>query len=126
MRNLCQNFFEQYFFEDSVNQHYYLAMLRKIFWPKHIHTSEYKKYYFQQDGATLRTANIVQNWLSSKFGDKFMAKLRWPPRSPDLNPCDYYLWGYLKYVVYYPLPKTWADLKINLEREILKKFQKIF
>ena len=28
--------------------------------------------------------------------------------------------GYLKYVVYYPLPKTWADLKINLEREIKK------
>ena len=95
-------------------------MLKIFFWPKHLHTSEYKKYHFQQNGATPHTANIVQDWLSSKFGTKFMAKLRWPPRSPYLNPCDYYLWGYLKYVVYYPLPKTWADLKIILKREIKK------
>ncbi|KOC59408.1 hypothetical protein WH47_11037, partial [Habropoda laboriosa] len=24
----------------------------------------------------------------------------WPPRSPDLNPLDYFLWGYLKSQVY--------------------------
>ena len=22
--------------------------------------------------------------------------LEWPPYSPDLNPCDYFLWGYIK------------------------------
>ena len=42
----------------------------------------------------------------------------WPPRSPDLNPCDFFLWGYLKSVVYNPLPKTIGELKANLEREI--------
>ena len=45
----------------------------------------------------------------------------WPPRSPDLNPCDYYLWGFLKARVYNPLPKTLDDLKANIEREIKKK-----
>ena len=44
----------------------------------------------------------------------------WPPRSPDLNPCDYFLWGYLKSVVYYPLPKTILELKANIEREMKK------
>ena len=44
----------------------------------------------------------------------------WPPRSPDLNPCDYFLWGYLKSKVYYPLPKTIEDLQVNIEREIKK------
>ena len=44
----------------------------------------------------------------------------WPPRSPDLNPCDFYLWGYLKSVVYNPLPKTLDDLKANIVREIKK------
>lgn len=44
----------------------------------------------------------------------------WPPRSPDLNPCDFFLWGYLKSVVYNPLPKTLQELKINIEREIKK------
>ena len=24
----------------------------------------------------------------------------WPPRSPDLTPLDFYLWGYVKQVVY--------------------------
>ena len=45
----------------------------------------------------------------------------WPPRSPDLNPCDFYLWGHLKSMVYNnPLPKTLDDLKANIEREIKK------
>jgi hypothetical protein len=47
-------------------------------------------------------------------------KKKWPPRSPDLNPCDFYLWGYLKSVVYNPLPKTLDELKANIEREIKK------
>ena len=49
-----------------------------------------------------------------------MYKLSWPPRSLDLNPCDFYLWGYLKSVVYSPLPKTLEDLKENITREIRK------
>ena len=46
--------------------------------------------------------------------------MNWPPRSPDLNPCDYFLWGHLKALVYNPLPKTMDDLKANIRREIKK------
>ena len=43
----------------------------------------------------------------------------WPPYSPDLNPCDFYLWGYLKSRVYSnPTPDTINDLKSNIRREI--------
>ena len=107
-----------YYFSTSVNQHNYLEMLKVWFWPKHLRTSEYKKYYFQQDGTPPHTSNIVQEWLTSKFGQKFLAKGTWPARSPDLNPCDYFLWGYLKDRVYKPMPKTLYDLKVNIEREI--------
>lgn len=109
-----------YFFETTVNQHTYVDMLKTFFWPKHLRTAEYKKYYFQQDGATAHTATMVQDWLKSKIGDKFMDKQKWPPRSPDLNPCDYFLWGYLKSRVYSPLPKTLDELKANIEQEIKK------
>ena len=34
---------------------------------------------------------MVQNWLKGKFLDKFIDKNKWPPRSPDLNPCDHTL-----------------------------------
>ena len=49
-----------------------------------------------------------------------MDKNRWPPRSPDLNPCDFYLWGYLKSKVFNPLPNSLDELKINIRREIEK------
>ena len=99
-------------------------MIKDFFWPKVLRTTEYEKYYFQQDGARPRTAAIVQIWLNGKFGNKFINKDLWPPQSPDLNPYDFYLWGYLKSVVYNPLPKTFDDLKVNLVREI-KKIPKI-
>ena len=110
--------FGPYFFETSVNQENYLDMLKKFFWPMILRTPNYKKYYFQQDGATPHTAIAVQTWLSGKFGKQFINKDSWPPRSPDLNPCDFYLWGYLKARVYNPLPKTLEDLKANITREI--------
>ena len=54
---------------------------------------------------------IPQRSSKPKFGKKLVDKNLWLPRSPDLNPCDFYLWGYLKSVVYNPLPKTLDDLK---------------
>jgi hypothetical protein len=42
----------------------------------------------------------------------------WPPYSPDLNPPDYFLWGYLKEKVYANNPQTLAELKENIRREI--------
>ena len=42
----------------------------------------------------------------------------WPPRSPDLNPCDFFLWGYLKDKIYGQMPKTFDDLKYLISQEI--------
>ena len=44
----------------------------------------------------------------------------WPPRSPDLNSPEFYLWGYLKTLVYNPVPKKFEDLMANIKREIYK------
>ena len=116
----CRKIYGPYFFEESVNQHNYLEMLKNFFWLKHYRVESHGKYYFQQDGATPHTANLVQDWCGSKFGANFITKQQWPPRSPDLNPCDYFLWGYLKSKVYKPLPKTLDDLKANIRREVEK------
>ena len=112
--------FRPYIFEESVNKDNYLQMLQIFFWPKQLHTAAYQKCYFQQDDVTPHTANIVQEYFRAKFSTKFIDKKMWPPRSPDLNPCDFYLWGYLKSVVYYPLSKTLEDLKANIKRKIKK------
>ena len=52
--------------------------------------------------ATPPTANSVKEWLSNTFSGKFLHKRIWPPRSPDLNPCDYYVSGHLKSMTYNP------------------------
>ena len=114
-----------YFFETTVNGDVYLDMLRKFFWPKISRTRDYKSYYFQQDGATPHWATNVVEWLTEKFDDKFIDKSMWPARSPDLNPCDYFLWGYLKSKVYRPIPKTIEELKANIVREC-KNIDKTF
>jgi len=37
---------------------------------------------------------------------------RWPPRSPDLTPCDFFLWGFVKDTVFVPpLPANLLDLR---------------
>ena len=93
-------------------------MLKNFFLPKVLRTEGYKKFRFQQDGAKPHTAKSVQTWLTDKFGKNFIDKDSWPERSPDLNICDFFLWGYLKARVYKPLPKNLEDLKENIEREI--------
>jgi hypothetical protein len=54
-------------------------------------------------------------------GDRLVSRrtdFPWPPYSPDLNPPDYFLWGYLKEKVYASNPQILAVLKENIRREI--------
>jgi hypothetical protein len=44
--------------------------------------------------------------LSDVFGDRIISNDIWPARSPDLNPCDFFFWGYLKNKVYSNNPRT--------------------
>ena len=38
--------------------------------------------------------------------------LPWPPRSPDLTPCDFFLWGFVKDSVYVPpLPMSLKEFR---------------
>ena len=53
---------------------------------------------FQQDGATPHS-NESLAWLQQRFPDRLISRRcdpQWSPHSPDLNPPDLYLWGYLK------------------------------
>ena len=50
-------------------------MLTKYFWPKVVR-EDYKKYYFQKDGASPHTLNKAQKYLKSKFVDRFIDKIR--------------------------------------------------
>lgn len=58
---------------------------------------------FQLDGAPPHHANIVREYLTLLFGNNWIGRagpIQWPARSPDLTPCDFFLWGYMKNKVY--------------------------
>jgi len=40
-----------------------------------------------------------------------MAQFPWPPRSPDITPLDFFLWGYVKDIVYRTKIRDINDLK---------------
>ena len=77
----------------------------------------YKFNYFLLHWATPHIANNVREYLKRQFLDRFSNKEKWPPRSPDLNPCDFFLWGYLKQRVYNTMPQSLDSLKENITRE---------
>lgn len=59
--------------------------------------------YFQQDGAPAHYARRVRDLLDNKYPGRWIGRggpRAWPPRSPDITPLDFYLWGHVKTLVY--------------------------
>ncbi|KAJ8959825.1 hypothetical protein NQ318_011558 [Aromia moschata] len=61
--------------------------------------------YFMHDGAPPHFARIVREYLHEQFPGRWIgrgndAPISWPPLSPDLNPCDFFIWGDSKQKVY--------------------------
>jgi hypothetical protein len=108
-----------FFFTSTVDGAGYLQMLETHMKPNLPRT--FNNITFQQDGAPPHIANPVRMFLTQTFGDRVISRLfpqKWPPRSPDLNPADYWLWGYLKHKVYGRQPKNLQDLKLFIEEEL--------
>ena len=74
--------------------------------------------YFQQDGATSHTSHASMAEIQSFFGNRVISKGLWPPRSPDLTPPHYFLWGYLKGRVYQNKPRITDASKTNITEAI--------
>ena len=54
-----------------------------------------QSYVFQQDGAPSHTSEETQAWMDENFKEYWTWEM-WPPYSPDLNPLDYSVWGYVE------------------------------
>lgn len=109
-----------YFFEnENVTGQSYKRMLRYYVFPRLRNYPE--DMIFQQDGAPPHYAVIVRQYLDQKLPNRWIGRagpIPWPPRSPDLTPCDYFLWGYLKDFVYRELPTSIEELKNKIRQAI--------
>ena len=111
-----------FFFDDTVAKERYKDMLKNSFIPHLLATGlPLHTQWFMQDGACLCTANVVLDFLYETFNLRVMShrfpecheggKL-WPPRSPD--PCDFFLWGFLKEKVFQRRPENVAQLRAHI------------
>ncbi|GFW89936.1 DUF4817 domain-containing protein [Trichonephila clavipes] len=104
----------------TVNGDRYRAMITNFFIPE-LNNHEVQELWFQQDGATCHTARATIDLLKDTFGDHLISRfgpVNWPPRSCDLTPLDYFLWGYVKSLVYADKPQTLDLLEDNIRRVI--------
>ncbi|KAJ8959877.1 hypothetical protein NQ318_011612 [Aromia moschata] len=80
--------------------------------------------WFMQDGAAPDYALLVQQWLEENYPERWIGRAVeapqfCPPRSPDLNPLDFYLWGELKQSVYSRQVLNIDDLRERVNNNIL-------
>ncbi|GFW24461.1 putative DD41D transposase [Trichonephila clavipes] len=104
----------------TVNGDRYRAMITNFFIPE-LNNHDVQELWFQQDGATCHTAHATIDLLKDTFGDRLISRfgpVNWPPRSCDLTPLDYFLWGYVKSLLYADKPQTLDHLKDNIRRVI--------
>ncbi|GFX67554.1 transposable element Tc3 transposase [Trichonephila clavipes] len=103
-----------YFFKNdeghnvTVNGDRYRAMITNFFIPE-LNNHGVQELWFQQDGKTCHTACAIIDLLKETFGDRLISRfgpVNRPPRSCDLTPLDYFLWGYVKSLVYVDKPQT--------------------
>lgn len=115
-----------YFFENdrgafvTTNSDRYHEMLEYFLWPE-LEGIDLRHMWFQQDGARAHTTPENIDEIRSQFGTRIIsqhAEIPWPPRSCDLTPLDFFLWGYIKDKVYVNHPRTIQELKTNIRRVI--------
>ncbi|GFX42889.1 uncharacterized protein TNCV_5072531 [Trichonephila clavipes] len=97
-----------------------VAMITNFFIPE-LNNQDVQELWFQQDGATCHTARATIDLLKDTFGDRLISRfgpVNWPSRSFDLTPLDYFLWDYVKSLVYADKPQTLDHLEDNIRRVI--------
>ena len=122
------NIIGPFFIQGNLNGERYLELLQTEIVPAIQNLfpgEEFGEVWFQQDGAPPHYSVIVRDYLNVTFPNRWIGRgvvgvlaIAWPPRSPDLTPLDFFLWGYLKDRVYKVMPANVEELKQSIRNEI--------
>lgn len=111
------------FFDETVKHENYVKMLEDEFIPFLNANNLLSQSFLMQDGATPHTCNdsldfvnkyFHERVISGRYLERFGYGLSWPTYSPDLSPCDFFFWGYLKSRAYINRPRTIDELKAEV------------
>jgi hypothetical protein len=106
-----------FLFEGTVTGALYLDMLQTSILPAIRELYGDESFYLQQDGVPPHYHRDVRMYLDETLPGRWIGRrgaVEIPPRSPDLTPLDFYLWGSLKDDVYRSKPATLDDLRENI------------
>ena len=118
-------------FEGNMTGEVYREEVLEFVWNKVKGVATRKGYWFMQDGASSHTTNDNMRFLHSKFHDRIISnknEVIWPPKSPDMNPLDFFLWGHTMSHIFRCQPRTLTDMKDmvddfcrSLDADLIKK-----
>lgn len=110
-----------HYFPDNLNGDNYLEFLQNDL-PELLAElpilNEYRPIVFQNDGCPAHWRLTVREYLNDVFPNSWIGRdgpIPWPPRSPDLTPLDFYVWGRAKGLVYATEIETRDDLVQRIE-----------
>ncbi|GBO34651.1 hypothetical protein AVEN_27957-1 [Araneus ventricosus] len=112
-----------FFREQMINAAKYLGILDELVAIHYALADHWNASWFMQDGAYPHRTPAVFDFLREHFNDHVIALdydkhtengMAWHPCSPHLTPYDFFLWGYLKDLVYCQTPQTIAELKQHI------------
>lgn len=111
--------------EKGINSRWMLSMLNDRAIPALRQWPNFNQLIFQQDGAPAHFEQNVLALLDREFPNRWVgrgtarhpAPIAWPPRSPDLTACDYWLWGFMKGRIFHrdQRPRTLDELRAAIE-----------
>lgn len=110
-------------YEENLNSARYLQILRNTVsnFCDDLPLNMLPDIWFQLDGAPAHSSYEVYEELNRMFEDRWIGRngpWKWPPRSPDLTPLDFYIWGHLKSLVYSTPVRTREELLNRITTEI--------
>ncbi|GBO19207.1 hypothetical protein AVEN_185153-1 [Araneus ventricosus] len=104
----------------KINSEYYIQKILKPFLK-----DDYCRLYpngdavFLQDSAPSHVSRVTQKFLTDQQV-QFLGPQKWMPYSPDVAPCDYFLWGHLKNKLNKRRVSTLRSLQKALREEVKK------
>jgi len=99
-------------------------MLQEFLIPQLDEDDQEGRIHFQQEGAPPHYLGEVREYLNTRFPGRWIGRvalIAWPPRSPDLTPLDFFLWGFVKDRVFVPpLPANFVELRTRITAAVAK------
>ena len=100
----------------------------------HFTAGHHEQWIYQHDGAPSHFSVNARQLLDGSLPGRWYGRrgaVEWPPRSPDLTVCDFWLWAYLRSKVYNPPGRVFPNLtslqetlQVELSRIPLSMFRR--